>query len=179
MLGFWALPISRNCKQRFGNWLCFRPQVKERRDILCWVPWKGVTSIAGRSSCLESLTIDGAHKRSYPDSDGCCEYLEVCGVATQVSADASMDETQLETAAAPFPPSSLIVQTLASSLRPFPGTSAVSSPPSERPSSAPTRKSVLLRELQRRMSYSAQNGRVFRPIACRQRIRIKTVAGNL
>jgi hypothetical protein len=25
-------------KQRFGNWICFRPQVKGMRYLLCWVP---------------------------------------------------------------------------------------------------------------------------------------------
>jgi hypothetical protein len=34
-LGLWALSIVRNCKykktQRFGNWICFRPQMREGR----------------------------------------------------------------------------------------------------------------------------------------------------
>jgi hypothetical protein len=23
----------------FGNWICFRPQVRGGRHLLCWVPW--------------------------------------------------------------------------------------------------------------------------------------------
>jgi hypothetical protein len=43
LLGFWTLSIvrySRNYKtQRFGNWLCFRLQVRGRgRHLLSWVP---------------------------------------------------------------------------------------------------------------------------------------------
>jgi hypothetical protein len=41
LLGVWALSIVRYSKnwrtQRFGNWNCFRPQVKGRH-LLCWVP---------------------------------------------------------------------------------------------------------------------------------------------
>jgi hypothetical protein len=43
LLGFWTLSIvqySRNQKtQRFGNWICFRPQImREGEDIFGWVP---------------------------------------------------------------------------------------------------------------------------------------------
>jgi hypothetical protein len=42
LLGFWALPIVRNSTywkaQRFGNWICFRPQVRGGRHLLCWIP---------------------------------------------------------------------------------------------------------------------------------------------
>jgi hypothetical protein len=31
----------------FGNWICFRPHV--RRETLCWVPQKELTSVTGSS----------------------------------------------------------------------------------------------------------------------------------
>jgi hypothetical protein len=31
--------------RRFGNWICFRPQVRGRRHLFCWVPHKEQTSI--------------------------------------------------------------------------------------------------------------------------------------
>jgi hypothetical protein len=31
--------------KRFVNWICFRPQVK--REKLCWIPQKELTSITG------------------------------------------------------------------------------------------------------------------------------------
>jgi hypothetical protein len=45
---FWALSIVRNSKyqktQCFGNWICFHPQVRGGRHLLCWVPRKELNS---------------------------------------------------------------------------------------------------------------------------------------
>jgi hypothetical protein len=55
--------ILNNCKtQRFGNWNCFRLQVREGKHLLCWVPQKELTSITGRQKPSDSVT----HHRQNP-----------------------------------------------------------------------------------------------------------------
>jgi cytochrome c-type biogenesis protein CcmH/NrfF len=72
--GFWTVSIvrySRNYKtQRFGNCICFPPQVRGRH-LLSWVPLKVLTSIT--ASCvaqfIEYRTIDKAQKPSDSESE--------------------------------------------------------------------------------------------------------------
>jgi hypothetical protein len=56
-----GIPNTR--KQRFGNWICFRPQVKGERHLRCWVPHKELTSITGQpmsynNSCINTWQQD-------------------------------------------------------------------------------------------------------------------------
>jgi hypothetical protein len=50
LLGSWILSILQYSKKhqrtwRFRNWICFHPQVGERRYLLCWVCLKELASI--------------------------------------------------------------------------------------------------------------------------------------
>jgi hypothetical protein len=40
----WLCPssgfLNSQNTQRFGNWIHFRLQMKEGRDLLCWAPWR-------------------------------------------------------------------------------------------------------------------------------------------
>jgi hypothetical protein len=53
LLGFCTLSIVQNSKfqktQCFRNWICFLLQVRGRRRLLYWVPYKELTSITGHT----------------------------------------------------------------------------------------------------------------------------------
>jgi hypothetical protein len=48
-LGFWTPSLVRNSKYKktkcFGNWICFRPQVREGRRLLYWVPYRELMAV--------------------------------------------------------------------------------------------------------------------------------------
>jgi hypothetical protein len=49
--------------QRFGNWICIRPQVRGREHLICWVPLKKLTSVT------ESLDRCQSQNQSYMTTD--------------------------------------------------------------------------------------------------------------
>jgi hypothetical protein len=60
LLGFWTLSIVWNSKyqkkQRFGNWICFRLQVRGKGHLLCWVCYKELNSSSGQSIWSQSAS---------------------------------------------------------------------------------------------------------------------------
>jgi hypothetical protein len=55
-LGFWTLSIARSCK--YWKTQCFRLQVRGRRHLLCWVPYKNLTSVTKQPmSCNNRLAL--------------------------------------------------------------------------------------------------------------------------
>jgi hypothetical protein len=70
-LDFFHRPVFQKKKtRRFGNWICFRPQVKVgRRHLLSWAPYRELISITGppvsETSCfLEYRTMEKVQKNS-------------------------------------------------------------------------------------------------------------------
>jgi hypothetical protein len=105
LLGFWTLSIVRNSiykeTRRFGNWICFRPQMRGRdkereRDththILCWVHQKELISITGPdlSKGPNRVCVSPPHLRT--EIDPVSEAL--CFLVFRIPDDGRSPETQ-------------------------------------------------------------------------------------
>jgi hypothetical protein len=70
-MDFFQRPVFLGVEtRRFGNWICFRPQVKGgRRHLLSWAPYKELISIIGQPlSDIQSYLITRDQANSAGDN---------------------------------------------------------------------------------------------------------------